>query len=304
MNPSIPAALRKVNAPYQPDLMHQKALAAFGGLLELKGYSLNTRKSYTSAFAFFLSGFQGRKPSGLQKPEIMDWLLQMKRERNWSASYQNLQINAIKFFFEQLLERPKEHYDLPRPKKPFLLPNVLSIDEVLRLFETTRNIKHRTMLMLAYSGGLRISEVINMKIGDIDSSRMVIHLHGAKGKRDRVVMLSEVLLEELRIYYRAYRPREYVFEGQGGGKYSVRSIQLFFRRSVTSAGIRKRVTFHSLRHCFATHLLESGTDLRRIQKLLGHQNIRTTLRYTHVSNDDLIKVTSPLDKALNSRNKA
>ena len=130
---------------------------------------------------------------------------------------------------------------------------------------------------------------------------MVIHLHGAKGKRDRVVMLSEYFLEELRDYYRLYRPKEYVFEGQGGGKYSARSIQLFFQRSVKEAGIRKRVTFHSLRHCFATHLLEGGTDLRRIQKLLGHQSIKTTLRYTHVTNQELIQVTSPLDKALSRK---
>lgn len=294
-------SIKVVNPSYVPDAYHQKALMAFKGLLELKSYSRNTQKSYLSAFAFFLSGFQCKMPSKLTKPEIMDWLLRMKRERGWSESYQNLQINAIKFFYEQLLKRPKEHYDLPRPKKPYLLPNVMSIEEVLNLFEATINSKHRLMLMLAYSAGLRISEVINMKLADIDSRRMVIHLHGAKGKRDRMVMLSEYFLEELRDYYRLYRPKEYVFEGQGGGKYSARSIQLFFQRSVKEAGIRKRVTFHSLRHCFATHLLESGTDLRRIQKLLGHQSIKTTLRYTHVSNNDLIQVTSPLDKALSRK---
>ncbi|MFM9026761.1 MAG: tyrosine-type recombinase/integrase [Bacteroidota bacterium] len=284
-----------------PEPAHQKALAAFDGLLQLKGYSSNTRRSYTSAFSFFLTGFSGQKPSLIAKPAIMDWLLRMKQERNWSASYQNLQINAIKFFYEQLLHRPKEQYDLPRPRKPYLLPNVLSVDEVIRLFQATGNIKHRAMLMLAYSGGLRVSEVINMRLSDIDSTRMIIHLHSAKGKRDRLVMLSEVFLEALRDYYRLYRPKEFVFEGQGGGRYSSRSIQLFFKRAVKAAGIKKRVTFHSLRHCFATHLLESGTDLRRIQQLLGHQSIKTTMRYTHVSNTDLIRVTSPLDKALKSR---
>ena len=294
-------ALWVASASYTPDLFHQKALAAFKGLLELRSYSKNTQRSYLSAFAFFLSGFPGKKPSALTKPEIMDWLLRMKRERGWSESYQNLQINAIKFFYEQLLKRPKDYYDLPRPRKPYMLPNVLSISEVLSLFEATRNMKHRLMLMLAYSAGLRVSEVIQMKLADIDSSRMVIHLHGAKGKRDRVVMLSEYFLEELRDYYRMYRPKDYVFEGQHGGQYSSRSIQLLFQRSVKDAGIRKRVTFHSLRHCFATHLLESGTDLRRIQKLLGHQSIKTTMRYTHVSNTDLVRVTSPLDKALSKK---
>ncbi len=294
-------ALYVVEPARLPEPAHQKALAAFDGLLQLKGYSSNTRRSYVSAFSSFLMGFSGQKPSVITKPAIMDWLLRMKQERNWSVSYQNLQINAIKFFYEQLLHRPKEQYDLPRPRKPYLLPNVLSVDEVIRLFQATGNIKHRAMLMLAYSGGLRVSEVINMRLADIDSQRMVIHLHGAKGKRDRVVMLSEVFLDELRDYYRLYRPKEFVFEGQGGGRYSSRSIQLFFKRAVEAARIRKRVTFHSLRHCFATHLLESGTDLRRIQKLLGHQSIKTTMRYTHVSNTDLIRVTSPLDKALKNR---
>jgi site-specific recombinase XerD len=294
-------SLAIVNSKSVTGTSHQKALIAFKGLLELKSYSMNTQRSYLSAFAFFLNGFPERKPSLLTKPEIMDWLLRMKRERGWSESYQNLQINAIKFFYEQLLNRPREHYDLPRPRKPFILPNVLSMADVLKLFEVTTNIKHRTMMMLSYSAGLRISEAINMKLSDIDSRRMMIHIHGAKGKRDRVVMLSEYLLSELRDYYRLYRPKEYVFEGQGGGRYSARSIQLFFQRSVNEAGIRKRVTFHSLRHCFATHLLEGGTDLRSIQKLLGHQSIKTTIRYTHVSTNDLKQVTSPLDKAISKR---
>lgn len=293
--------LKIVDPDYIPGEFHQKALLAYCGLMELKSYSINTQRSYRSAFTFFLIGFPGRRPSELTKPEIMDWLLRMKRARNWSESYQNLQINAIKFFYEQLLRRAKDHYDLPRPRKPYILPNVLSIGDVLKLFDVTKNIKHRTMLMLSYSAGLRISEVVNMKIGDIDSQRMVIHLHGAKGKRDRVVMLSEYLLDELRNYYKLYRPKEYIFEGQYGGKYSARSIQLFFQRSVKEAGIRKRVTFHSLRHCFATHLLEGGTDLRKIQQLLGHQSIKTTMRYTHVTNAELVRVTSPLDKALSSR---
>ena len=212
-------------------------------------------------------------------------------------SYQNLMINAIKFFYEQLLKRPREEYDLPRAKEPHLLPNILSVEEVLRLFECTGNRKHRLLLMLAYSGGLRISEVVNLELADVDSRRMVIHLRAAKGKRDRVVMLSEVFLEELREYYRRYRPKRWVFEGQTGERYSVRSIQLVFRAAVKKAGIRKRITFHGLRHCFATHLLEGGTDLRRIQELLGHRSIKTTLRYTHVATTDLAKVTSPLDKA-------
>ena len=277
--------------------MQLKALAAYLALIDLKRYSPATRRSYGTAFRYFLSGFPGRKPSVISKAEIMDWLLRQQKVHDWSGSYQNLMINAIKFFYEQLLKRPREEYDLPRAKEPHLLPNILSVEEVLRLFECTGNRKHRLLLMLAYSGGLRISEVVNLELADVDSRRMVIHLRAAKGKRDRVVMLSEVFLEELRDYYRRYRPKRWVFEGQTGERYSVRSIQLVFRAAVKKAGIRKRITFHGLRHCFATHLLEGGTDLRRIQELLGHRSIKTTLRYTHVATTDLAKVTSPLDKA-------
>lgn len=273
------------------------ALSAYLGLIDLKRYSIATRRSYGTAFRYFLSGFPGRKPSEIRKTEIMDWMLREQRKHGWSESYQNLLINAIKFFYEQLLKRPREAYDLPRAKKPYRLPNILSMDEVLRLFEKTENRKHRVLLMLAYSSGLRISEVVNLELADIDSGRMVIHLRAAKGKRDRIVMLSEVLLAELREYYKRYRPKRWVFEGQTGARYSARSIQLVFRAAAQRAGIRKRITFHGLRHCFATHLLEGGTDLRRIQELLGHQSIKTTLIYTHVAATDLAKVTSPLDKA-------
>ncbi|MCC7233460.1 MAG: tyrosine-type recombinase/integrase [Bacteroidia bacterium] len=275
----------------------RNALEAYVGLLLLKQYSPATIKTYRSAFLYFLRAFPDTRPSSISKARIMDWMLQEQQSHHWSESYQNQMINAIKFFFEILLSRPKERYNLPRPRRPFRLPNVLSIPDVIRIFNKTENIKHRCILMLAYSSGLRLGEVTGLRISDIDSSRMVIHIHRSKGKRDRVVMLSRHFLNELREYYRKYRPKEWLFENPGGGPYSARSVQQVFREAAKRAGIKRHVTFHSLRHCFATHLLESGTDLRRIQEILGHRSIRTTMIYTHISNRDLANIVSPLDSA-------
>ncbi|MEM5808295.1 MAG: tyrosine-type recombinase/integrase, partial [Candidatus Aenigmatarchaeota archaeon] len=179
------------------------------------------------------------------------------------------------------------------------LPNVLAIEQVERLFLQLENLKHKTMLYLAYSAGLRVSEVVNLRVRDIHSERMVINIKGAKGKKDRTVALSQGILELLRKYYITYRPTDWLFEGQyPGSPYSVRSLQQIFRRAKKAAGILQEVTFHSLRHSYATHLHEAGTDIKLIQELLGHNDIKTTLRYTHVSTRTLEKIKSPFD-ALN-----
>ncbi len=186
--------------------------------------------------------------------------------------------------------------EIPRPKKKALLPNVLSVSQVERLFSQLENLKHKTMLYLAYSAGLRVSEVVNLRVKDIHSERMVINIKGAKGKKDRTVALSGGILELLRKYYIAYKPKYWLFEGQYPGKpYSIRSLQQIFRRAKTSAGIVQDVTFHSLRHSYATHLHEAGTDIKLIQELLGHNDLKTTLRYTHVSNRTLETIKSPFD---------
>ena len=166
----------------------------------------------------------------------------------------------------------------------------------MALLQKMTNLKHRTMIMTGYAAGLRVSEIVRLTIGDIDSKRMTIHIRGAKGKKDRIVPLSKKLLETLRNYYRQYRPINYLFEGQYGGAYSTRSAQSILMEAKQKAGIHKKGSIHSLRHSYATHLMESGTDIRIIQELLGHNTIKTTMLYTHVSKKDITRIESPLDK--------
>jgi site-specific recombinase XerD len=190
-------------------------------------------------------------------------------------------------------------YLVDRPRSEKKLPIVLSEQEIGDLFRATENIKHTAILMLAYSAGLRLSELINVKIKDIDSNRMQIRIAQAKGKKDRYSLLSVKLLEVLRIYVKEYKPKEWLFEGINGGVYSARSIQLVMAESIAKAGITKKAGVHSLRHSFATHLLENGTDLRYIQNLLGHESSKTTEVYTHITTKGFDQIKSPLDKLTN-----
>ncbi|MGH2644291.1 MAG: tyrosine-type recombinase/integrase, partial [Chitinophagaceae bacterium] len=212
-----------------------------------------------------------------------------------SENQMHSRLNALKFYFEQVLHKEKFFFEIPRPKKPSFLPKVLSVEEVRALFKATANLKHRMMLKLCYGMGLRVSEVVRLKPEHIDSKRMQVLIAGAKGKRDRYVVLPETILEELRAYYRQYHPNGYLFEGQNAGQYAIRSVQAVFRQAMRKANINKPVGIHSLRHSYATHLLEYGTDISLIQKLLGHQNIKTTQIYTHVSRSVIAKIKSPLD---------
>lgn len=180
-------------------------------------------------------------------------------------------------------------------KKPNSLPNVLTTEEIKRIINTIINIKHRAIISTTYSCGLRISEVVNLKLKDIDSSAMTVKIVSAKGKNDRLVMLSEKLLFVLREYYAKCKPKEYLFEGQNGEKYSPRSIQQIFNNAVKKVGIKKKVTVHTLRHSFASHLLDNGTDIRFIQELLGHKHLSTTQIYTHINPVSVKKIKSPFD---------
>ena len=207
-------------------------------------------------------------------------------------------INALKFYFEQVLGRNKFFWELPRPKKQFQLPRFFNQDEITALIKAAGNIKHRTMLMLAYSSGLRVSEVVNLKTNDIDRTRMCILIRQAKGKKDRMVTLSPVLLVMLREYEKIVAPEKqgFLFPGQNKDEaYSTRSLQLVLAAAKTKAGILKSGSIHALRHSFATHLLDKGTDVTMIMKLLGHNDIKTTLRYLHVTNRDMLQIISPLD---------
>ncbi|MCW5896363.1 MAG: tyrosine-type recombinase/integrase [Bacteroidetes bacterium] len=192
--------------------------------------------------------------------------------------------------------------DLPRPKKERKLPEILNENEVLRILDAVDNLKHKTILMLIYSAGLRVGEVVRIRLSDIDEQRKLIHLHKAKGAKDRYTVLSASVLGTLAEYLQEYRPREFLFEGQDGRRHiSERTVQYIFQDAVEAAGILKPVSVHSLRHSFATHLLEGGTDLRYIQKLLGHSSSKTTEIYTHVSKKSIEKIVSPLDRALSAR---
>ncbi len=275
---------------------NRNALDAFKNMLTLKAYSPNTIRSYSNEFYQLLRLLGERDVNALQKPHLMSYLLWLIEKKGASETQVHTAINAIKFYFEQVLRKPKEYYNVPRPKKPMKLPSILAEEEMKGMIMTIKNLKHRAIVMTGYSAGLRVSEIVNLKITDIDSKRMMLHLRGAKGKKDRMVPLSKKMLSTLRDYYKEYKPKEFVFEGANGGAYTSRSIQLILQEAKKKAGITKKGSTHMLRHSYATHLLESGTDIRYIQELLGHNNIKTTVRYTHVSKKGIDKIESPLDK--------
>ena len=270
------------------DLMLQK--------LTLKKYSPNTIKTYMHMFKQFLGYMHPMPLHRVTTAHIMHYHKELVTKHNVSPSYQNQSINAIKFYIEKVLELPKVKYDFCRPRKAKTLPKVLSLEEVFSILDATKNIKHRTILSVIYGCGLRISECINLKIEDIDSSNMRVWVRNAKGQKDRITLLSPTLLEQLRAYYKIFRPKQWLFEGPTEKKYSASSIRKVFNRSRKKAGVNVPATVHSLRHSFATHLLDSGTNLRYIQKLLGHNSSRTTEIYTHVSTTNLMSVESPFEK--------
>ena len=228
---------------------------------------------------------------------VMLYLDLVLGKKGVSLTYRDQAVSAIKFFYDKVLGTPFVTGKLPRPKKEQLLPAVLGTDEVRRLLESVANLKHLALLMLAYSGGLRVGELVRLKADDIDSCRMLIHIRSGKGRKDRYTVLSAHALVVLRDYVRRFRPSGWLFPGQRPGSHlSARSVQHIVSDATRRAGIRKHVTPHTLRHSFATHLLENGTDLRYIQELLGHKSSKTTERYTHVSRKDRARIVSPLDR--------
>jgi site-specific recombinase XerD len=277
-------------------LINQKAYQAYIDMLYLKAYSPATIKTYTSEFAQLLYLIRAKPIADLTIDHLKSYLLYCLQELKLSENQVHNRINAIKFYFEKVLKRPQITLALPRPKKPSLLPKVIDLQDIANMINQTANLKHKTILMLAYGMGLRVSEIVELAIKDIDSKRMQVHIRAAKGKKDRYTNLPEAVLPVLRLYYAAYRPKKYLFEGQFAEKYSIRSAQQVFKQSLMRAKINKNVSIHSLRHSFATHLLEQGTDVSYIQKLLGHNHIKTTLIYAQVGRKDLKGVISPLDK--------
>ncbi len=278
-----------VNAHVLPDLQQR---------LQLKAYSASTIRTYLAEMSQLLKTLGNVPADSLTVDRLKGYLVYCYEKLGVKENTLHSRINALKFYYEQVLGREKFFWEVPRPKKPLLLPRFFNQEEIAAIIKAAGNIKHRTMLMLAYATGMRVSEVIALRTMDIDSSRMCILIRRAKGKKDRMVTLSPVLLVMLREYWNEYKPARdgYLFPGQDkSGPYSSRSLQLVLAEAKKKAGILKPGSIHALRHSFATHLLDKGTDVTMIMKLLGHNDLKTTLRYLHVTNRDMLQVISPLD---------
>lgn len=267
-------------------------------LMEGQNYAASTIKCYVY-WVQELARYHGCCPSQLSDEQIGHFLKYIRDQgKSWSTV--NAGYSGIKWFYVRVLARAWNQHQLARPRRQKRLPEILSKEEVGRLLKSVSNLKHRTALMVMYSGGLRIGEVVKLKIKDIDSDRMLIRIEQAKGKKDRYTVLSAVTLVSLRAYWRAYRPiGPWLFEGMDKQTHwSVRSLQEVFRRAVKRAGIQKAVSSHSLRHSFATHLLEQGVDTLTIKELLGHSQLQTTAQYLHVRKSRLSSLANPLDSLL------
>lgn len=265
----------------------------------LRALSKYTLKTYMNHIKIYLAEIgKTVNPLDMTRPEIEQYLLRRHERHPTSESERNCHINAIKFLYEQVLGRERMLFYLTRPEKPQQLPKVLGEHELERMFRAVPNLKHKTILLTAFSCGLRVGEVTRLRVWDIDMERLQVFIERSKGKKDRYVMLSPVLKDVLTRYIEIYKrgPRDFLFEGQEAGMpYSSRSAQAIFNRAVKAAGIQKDVTFHALRHSFATHLLEKGVDMKYIKELLGHYDIKTTERYLHVAREKLVVIQSPLD---------
>ncbi|MGY6559556.1 MAG: tyrosine-type recombinase/integrase [Nitritalea sp.] len=268
--------------------------------LQERRYSESTLRAYVPLFEEFINHFSDIPLDDLGEKEVMEFSRYLVTERKVSSSHQNQAINAIKFYFEKVKGGERKYYHVDRPIREKALPEVLSEEEVIAVLQATTNLKHKAILMIIYSAGLRLGELIQLKIKDIDSKRMQIRVESGKGKKDRYTLLSARTLEVLRNYIREVRPYYFLFEGFGSTlekpvKYGRRSVQNILKAAVEKVGIKKKVTVHTLRHSFATHLLEQGTDLRYIQELLGHESPKTTQIYTHITTRGFGQIKSPLD---------
>jgi len=263
--------------------------------LRIRNYAERTQKIYIARVAAMARHFK-RSPEQLTKEEVRGYLRELKEGRRVSRSAFAQVISALRFLYQVTLDRPEMVPHLPYPRLKRRHPVVLSAEEVVRLLRAVRNLKHRTVALVLYGAGLRISEALALQLRDVDSARMVLTVRHGKGDQDRQVGLSGVLLDALRVYWRAYRPMDWLFPGQKEGQpMGPETIQRALKAARLKAGIAKPATPHTLRHSYATHLMEAGTDLRVIQTLLGHRSLRTTQIYTHVATERLRSVASPLD---------
>lgn len=263
-------------------------------LIEVR-YTPDTIKSYISAFEEFMNYHYRLDIDSITEPQILEFLRYLITERRLSASYQNISINAIKFYYEKVLKGQRKFYYIDRPRKETTLPDVLNIDEITAMIKAADNIKHKLMIMFAYSSGLRLGEVVRLKLTDIDRQRMQVRVEQSKGNKDRYTKLSEKILPVLDRYLEEYKPVELIFNGWKGKAYSERSVQEVVKNIARKAGITKTVTPKTLRHTFATHSLENGVDLRYIQSMMGHASSKTTEIYTHITTKGFENVKSPMD---------
>ena len=261
-------------------------------------YSKATYDNYMIQFRMFLMYIHPIPPEQVDEKLVHNYMTYLVNEKKVSTATQNQAINAIKFYLEQVMEGERRVYYTERPRKEWKLPTVLSDDEVKSLFYHTANVKHRAIIFLLYSAGLRMSELLNLKWIDLDPARKAIYVRCGKGKKDRRTILSTLAYDYLMHYKEIYHTSEWVFEGTGGKVYSARSVNNMIKRNGRRAGIEKNISAHTLRHSFATHMLEGGADLRYIQALLGHESSKTTERYTHVTQKGFDKLVSPLDNLL------
>ncbi len=274
---------------------HQ-VLKQFKFYLETRRYSESTIKNYVEAAKIFMSAFPDKNPMTFTNEEINWFFHEYCYKKKLSISWQRMVLNALKHLTAHLKMPDVVVEKLYYPKKDKLLPNVLSKEEVAKILKAPTNLKHRTMLTLVYGCGLRRSELLSLQPKDVDSHRHMLIIRMAKGRKDRMVPLPDKMINILREYWKAYKPKKWLFEGQQEGeRYSERSIAKVLDHAVIKAGIRKPVTLHWLRHSYATHILESGTDIRYIQELLGHSSSKTTEIYTHVSMRKLSEIRSPLE---------
>lgn len=271
------------------------ALTKFEGWMMQQRYSKNTIKNYVSQLRVFFQYRAARPYTEISVDDVTDYNNEVIIKQNLSTSYQRTLVGAIKLFYQNQVNCRMDLDRLQRPFKENRLPQVLSKEEVEKLLRETANIKHKALLSITYACGLRRGEVLNLKLSDLDKDRKLIRIVQAKGRKDRYVPFGSRLRDLLLDYYKLYKPKEYLFEGIYGGQYNERSFAQVLSQAAARSRMRKDITLHTLRHSFATHLLESGTDIRYIQELLGHNSPKTTMIYTHVSNKHLSKIVSPFD---------
>jgi len=290
--------LKNIEIEIEDNIKNKKLIASMEEELKLKGYSFKTRKAYLNHIKRFASYIK-KDLDEISNEEIKKYALFLLEEEGKSHSYVNQAISSIKFWVNKVLKQSDLIETCSRPKKEKKLPLVLSFQEVSKILSALNNEKHKTILFLIYSAGLRVGEVVKLKPEDIDSERMLIHVVQGKGRKDRFTVLSQITLNQLRKYFMLYKPEIWLFPGQNNKSYiTERTVEKIFKDACKIAKIKKQVSVHSLRHSFATHLLEGGTDLRYIQELLGHASSKTTEIYTHVTQKSLRNISSPLDKMM------